>query len=94
MLAAGIKVGPQESSDEPKKKVVYDNKKKKPRNDKVSTSRFYFPEPGIVCDTWVNIVSNRLMRKQLSQKPLREPAFKRRRHSRKPRRRLRGRRLR
>ncbi|KAG8419187.1 eukaryotic translation initiation factor 5B, variant 2 [Metarhizium acridum] len=35
MLAAGIKVGPQESSDEPKKKVVYDNKKKKPRNEKV-----------------------------------------------------------
>ncbi|OAQ71201.1 eukaryotic translation initiation factor 5B [Pochonia chlamydosporia 170] len=35
MLAAGIKVGPQESSDEPKKKVVYDSKKKKPRNDKI-----------------------------------------------------------
>ncbi|KAH0600584.1 hypothetical protein MHUMG1_01582 [Metarhizium humberi] len=35
MLAAGIKVGPQESSDEPKKKVVYDSKKKKPRNEKV-----------------------------------------------------------
>ncbi|TWU75558.1 hypothetical protein ED733_006241 [Metarhizium rileyi] len=35
MLAAGIKVGPQDSSDEPKKKVVYDNKKKKPRNDKI-----------------------------------------------------------
>lgn len=36
MLAAGIKVGPQESADEPRKKVVYDNKKKKGRNDKVS----------------------------------------------------------
>ncbi|QPH09900.1 hypothetical protein C2857_000952 [Epichloe festucae Fl1] len=35
MLAAGIKVGPQESADEPRKKVVYDNKKKKGRNDKV-----------------------------------------------------------
>ncbi|KAG6004091.1 hypothetical protein E4U43_000799 [Claviceps pusilla] len=35
MLAAGIKVGPQESADEPKKKVVYDNKKKKTRNEKV-----------------------------------------------------------
>ncbi|KAG5983840.1 hypothetical protein E4U55_006990 [Claviceps digitariae] len=35
MLAAGIKVGPQESADEPKKKVVYDNKKKKGRNEKV-----------------------------------------------------------
>ena len=30
MLAAGIKVGPQESADgEPKKKATYDNKKKK-----------------------------------------------------------------
>lgn len=36
MLAAGIKVGPQESADEPKKKVVYDNKKKKTRNEKVT----------------------------------------------------------
>lgn len=35
MLAAGIKVGPQESTDEPKKKVVYDGKKKKGRNEKV-----------------------------------------------------------
>lgn len=34
MLDAGIKVGPQESGEaEPKKKVVYDNKKKKSRND-------------------------------------------------------------
>jgi translation initiation factor 5B len=38
MLAAGIKVGPQESSEEPKKKAVYDSRKKKPRNDKVSAS--------------------------------------------------------
>ncbi|KHN97876.1 eukaryotic translation initiation factor 5B [Metarhizium album ARSEF 1941] len=35
MLAAGIKVGPQDATDEPKKKVVYDSKKKKPRNDKI-----------------------------------------------------------
>ncbi|KAK2603783.1 eukaryotic translation initiation factor 5B [Conoideocrella luteorostrata] len=35
MLAAGIKVGPQEANDEPKKKAVYDSRKKKGRNDKV-----------------------------------------------------------
>ncbi|KAG6005863.1 hypothetical protein E4U21_007571 [Claviceps maximensis] len=35
MLAAGIKVGPQESAAEPKKKVVYDNKKKKGRSEKI-----------------------------------------------------------
>ncbi|KOS21480.1 Eukaryotic translation initiation factor 5B [Escovopsis weberi] len=34
MLAAGIKVGPQDDGAEPKKKPVYDNKKKKGRNDK------------------------------------------------------------
>lgn len=36
MLAAGIKVGPQESADEPKKKVAKDIKKKKGRSEKVS----------------------------------------------------------
>ncbi|KAG6064915.1 hypothetical protein E4U32_007924 [Claviceps aff. humidiphila group G2b] len=35
MLAAGIKVGPQESADEPKKKVAKDIKRKKGRSEKV-----------------------------------------------------------
>ncbi|KAG5966753.1 hypothetical protein E4U58_002440 [Claviceps cyperi] len=35
MLAAGIKVGPQESADEPKKKIAKDIKKKKGRSEKV-----------------------------------------------------------
>lgn len=36
MLAAGIKIGPQEAEEgAPKKKVVYDSKKKRGKNDKV-----------------------------------------------------------
>ncbi|KAL6791400.1 hypothetical protein GGI42DRAFT_183188 [Trichoderma sp. SZMC 28013] len=34
MLAAGIKIGPQEEEGAPKKKVVYDSKKKRGKNDK------------------------------------------------------------
>ncbi|KAL7915610.1 hypothetical protein GGI35DRAFT_895 [Trichoderma velutinum] len=34
MLAAGIKIGPQEEDGAPKKKVVYDSKKKRGKNDK------------------------------------------------------------
>lgn len=35
MLAAGIKIGPQEEEGAPKKKVVYESKKKRGKNDKV-----------------------------------------------------------
>lgn len=39
MLAAGIKIGPQESEEgAPKKKVVYDSKKKRGKNDKVMSA--------------------------------------------------------
>ncbi|EGR44243.1 uncharacterized protein TRIREDRAFT_70795 [Trichoderma reesei QM6a] len=34
MLAAGIKIGPQDEEGAPKKKVVYDSKKKRGKNDK------------------------------------------------------------
>ncbi|KAL7926329.1 hypothetical protein ACQKWADRAFT_282469 [Trichoderma austrokoningii] len=35
MLAAGIKIGPQEEEGAPKKKVVYDSKKKRGKNEKI-----------------------------------------------------------
>jgi translation initiation factor 5B len=38
MLAAGIKIGPQEEEGAPKKKVVYDSKKKRGKNDKVMSA--------------------------------------------------------
>lgn len=39
MLAAGIKIGPQEAEEgESKKKVVYDSKKKRGKNDKVMSA--------------------------------------------------------
>lgn len=46
MLAAGIKIGPQEEEGAAKKKVVYDSKKKRGKNDKVMnecTSPFHLP---------------------------------------------------
>lgn len=42
MLAAGIKIGPQEEEGAPKKKVVYDSKKKRGKNDKVRSHTLPF----------------------------------------------------
>jgi translation initiation factor 5B len=42
MLAAGIKIGPQEEEGAPKKKVVYDSKKKRGKNDKVRSHSLSF----------------------------------------------------
>lgn len=50
MLAAGIKIGPQEEEGAPKKKVVYDSKKKRGKNDKVMSA----PVPSIYLSVFIN----------------------------------------